>query len=53
VCIYLCAKKSKVCTGENRMNKNIVRDPEEENVEEDVDEEYEIDWKDVVDEGVL
>ena len=39
------------------MKKNIVRDPEEEfeeeNVEEDEDEEYEIDWKDVVDEGVL
>ena len=39
------------------MKKNIVRDPEEEfeeeNVEEDESEEYEIDWKDVVDEGVL
>ena len=40
------------------MKKDIVRDPEEEygeeNVEdEDEDEEYEIDWKDVVDEGVL
>ena len=39
------------------MKKNIVRDPEEEfeeeNVEEDEYEEYEIDWKDVVDEGVL
>jgi hypothetical protein len=38
------------------MKKNIVRDPEEEfeeeNVEEDEDEAYEIDWKDVVDEGV-
>ena len=40
------------------MKKDIVRDPEEEFEEENVedeeeDEEYEIDWRDVVDEGVL
>jgi hypothetical protein len=40
------------------MKKDIVRDPEEEFEEENVEEEeedeyYEVDWKDVVDEGVL